>query len=114
MVASLVVSQPLWAAEADVSTAKPQAAQIVTLARLGSVLCPDLDVDEQAVQALMGKAGIAERDIVDPAAFGPHDTDVARSFAQSFMADPATSCTRLFGALGPGEGQLLKRGGRPI
>lgn len=103
-----------WAADLDLSKTKPQTAQVVTLARLGSVLCPDLDLDEGVVHELMGKAGITDKDLVDPSAYGANDMIVARSFAHSYLGDPANSCVQIFAALGPGAGQLLHRGGRPI
>lgn len=107
-------AEPARAGDRDLTQSKPQTAQIVTLARLAAVLCPETEIDEAAVHALMGQAGITDTDVVDPAGYGASDMTVARSFAQSFLADPNGACSQLFFALGPGEGQLLHRAGKPV
>lgn len=109
----LAITSAACAAD-DSTSSKPRTAQVVTLARLAAVLCPDVEVDEDAVHDLMGGAGITDRDVVHSGAFGSADTLVARSFAQSFVADPADACSKLFFALGPGGGRLLHRAGKPV
>lgn len=105
---------PVWAGSPDLAQSKGKAAEVVTLARVGAVLCQALEVDEAAVRELMKQAGISDRDVTDPAAFGSSDLEVARSFARSFLANPGDTCEAILLGLAIGSEPLLHRAGKPI
>lgn len=69
-------------------TAQSRAAQVVVTARTAAILCPDVEVDEDAIHGLMEHAQIKDNDIMSPDRFGPEDEAIARSFKASMTDDP--------------------------
>lgn len=84
----VLTSLPAYAQEDTLQAAQSKTAQVVVVARVAAILCSGVEVDEDAVRALMDHAQTTDSDIMSPDRFGPEDEAAARSFKQSMAEDP--------------------------
>lgn len=92
MRASLVCALSVLSATPACAQADPAAqsrtAQVVVSARVAAILCPNVEVDEDAIRMLMDVAQITDTDIMSSDRFGPEDEAAARDFKLSLAEDP--------------------------
>ena len=109
----MMLALPAWADDDALHDARAQAAQLVTIAKLAPLLCPEVETDDSAIRDLEEHAQISEQEVMDRAKYGVQDELIARSFAKSVKDNALQSCADIADSLGANGAHLVKPKVRP-
>lgn len=111
-IAFVALAMPARAQDDAMRASQSQVAQVATVAKTATLLCPGIEADDQAIRALLDDAQLTERDLMSPDRFGAEDEAVAHSFVQSLKEDP-DFCAEVFAYLGDRAHLLRRKPGAP-